>query len=328
MSKSRLGVAQFLHPLRVAHPFRGGGAILTHGGVRKKSARSEQIASIKPSSPQTPPRVTIAPPPLRDGLPDGYYPSMASIRPIRITRQFTQTPAGSVLWQQGNTIVFVTASVTQEVPPFFREDRSGGWVTAEYVMLPGSTPGRKPWPKIGHTDSRGTEIQRLIGRSLRAVIDLSKIGPHTIALDCQVLQADGGTRTSAICGAYVALVDAIAKLPAEMPKPPRPLPGGAPVPARYDPAFYNPPKAMVDQLAAVSVGIVDDEVRLDLDYFDDSRAAVDMNVACTAGGKFVEIQASAENGEGFDRSRMGEMIDLAVTGCGQLMARQREALGR
>src|SRR3982751_5260827 len=135
------------------------------------------------------------------------------LRAIKVTRNFTSTPAGSVLWEQGKTIVLVTASVTPELPPFFKESRAGGWVTAEYVMLPGSTPQRKGWPKIGHTDSRGTEIQRLIGRSLRAVIDLSKLGPHTIAIDCQVLQADGGTRTAAICGAYVALVDALGKLP-------------------------------------------------------------------------------------------------------------------
>src|SRR2546421_6090992 len=138
-----------------------------------------------------------------------------ALRPIRITRNFTQTPAGSVLWEQGKTVVLCTASISREVPPWFRDDRAGGWITAEYVMLPASTPQRKAWPKIGHTDSRGTEIQRLIGRSLRAVIDLSKIGPHTIAVDCQVLQADGGTRTAAICGAYVALADALKRLPSQ-----------------------------------------------------------------------------------------------------------------
>src|SRR5205085_5793679 len=112
-----------------------------------------------------------------------------------------------------------------------KEDRAGGWITAEYVMLPGSTPQRKGWPKIGHTDSRGTEIQRLIGRALRAAIDLSKIGPHTIAVDCQVLQADGGTRTAAISGAYVSLVDAMARLPAEIPPPPGKV--LSPLPPRY-----------------------------------------------------------------------------------------------
>src|SRR6185369_8921685 len=178
------------------------------------------------------------------------------LRPVTITRSFTATPGGSVLWRQGNTIVWCTASITQELPPWMKPDKPGGWVTAEYVMLPASTPRRKEWPKIGHTDSRGTEIQRLIGRSVRAVVDLSKIGPHTIALDCQVLQADGGTRTAAICGAYVALVDALRKLPAEMPGAIAPgLTAGAaqPIPARFDPSHYRPHEALVDQLAAVSV---------------------------------------------------------------------------
>src|SRR4051812_47104815 len=208
------------------------------------------------------------PMPRTDGRPNDQ------LRPVRVTRGFTQAPAGSILWQQGGTVVLCTASVTRDVPPWFREDRAGGWVTCEYVMLPASTPQRKPWPKTGHTDSRGTEIQRIIGRSLRAVVDLSKIGPHTISLDCQVLQADGGTRTAAICGAYVALVDALKRLPTELPPPPpgKTFPAGSPLPARYDPAFYNPAAAMIDQLAAVSVGLVDGTIRLDLDYQDDSRA--------------------------------------------------------
>jgi ribonuclease PH len=247
------------------------------------------------------------------------------LRPIKITRNFTQTPAGSVLWEQGNTIVLCTASISQEVPPWFPDNKPGGWTTAEYVMLPASTPQRKPWPKIGHTDSRGTEIQRLIGRSLRAAIDLSKIGPHTIALDCQVLQADGGTRTAAICGAWVALADAIKKLPPQVPKPRGPMP---PVlPARFDPASYDPVHALVDQIAAVSVGIVDEKPHLDLDYSLDSKAEVDMNVAYTAAGKFVEIQGSAENGQGFERRSMDVLLDLAVVGCKQIMTVQRQALG-
>lgn len=253
------------------------------------------------------------------------------LRPVRITRNYTKTPAGSVLWQQGDTMVLCTASITPEVPPWFKEDRPGGWITAEYVMLPASTPQRKSWPKIGHTDSRGTEIQRLIGRSLRAVIDLSKIGPHTIALDCQVLQADGGTRTAAICGAYVALADALAKLPREMPQ----LRGGRPwqagaapaaPPARFDPAFYDPAHALADQLAAVSVGIVDGEIRLDLPYEEDSRAQMDLNVACTAGGNFVEVQGSAENGQGLNRDQFNRMLDMAVEGCREILQLQRQAL--
>jgi ribonuclease PH len=263
---------------------------------------------------------------------DGRTPT--ELRPVKITRGFTQTPAGSVLWEQGKTVVLCTASISRELPPWMKDDRPGGWVTAEYVMLPASTPQRKPWPKIGHTDSRGTEIQRLIGRSLRAVVDTARIGPHTIALDCQVLQADGGTRTAAICGAYVALVDAIAKLPADLP----PTPGrwanasgsstSGPLPPRYDPQFYDPRHALADQLGAVSIGVVDGEIRLDLDYSDDSRAEVDLNVAYTAAGKFVEVQGSAENGGGFDRPRLNQMLDLAVQGCERLMSIQREALER
>src|SRR3954454_13926643 len=195
------------------------------------------------------------------------------LRPVTVKRGFTQTPAGSVLWQQGQTILLCTAAVSPELPPWMKDNRAGGWITCEYVMLPASTPQRKPWPKTGHTDSRGTEIQRIIGRSLRAVIDLSKIGPHTISIDCQVLQADGGTRTAAICGAYVALADALAKLPAKMPGAiERPNMSGigmgdagdyGPVPARNDPAYYAPGKALVEQIAAVSVGVIDGEVRLD-----------------------------------------------------------------
>jgi ribonuclease PH len=250
------------------------------------------------------------------------------LRPIQVTRRFTRTAAGSVLWKQGETMLLCTASVSPDTPPWFKEDRAGGWITCEYVMLPASTPQRKPWPKIGHTDSRGTEIQRIIGRSLRAAIDLSKIGPHTISIDCQVLQADGGTRTAAICGAYVALVDALATLPPQLPPPPpgKVFPPDRPLPARYNPAFYDPTHAIVDQLAAVSVGVIDGEVRLDLDYIDDSRAQVDLNVAYTAGGKFVEVQGSAENGEGFDRAKFNQMLDLAVVGCERLMKIQNDSL--
>jgi ribonuclease PH len=249
------------------------------------------------------------------------------LRAVTIQRSFTEAAAGSVLWQQGKTIVWCTASITPDVPSWFRDDRPGGWITADYVMLPGSTPRRKDWPKIGHTDSRGTEIQRIIGRSLRAVIDLAKIGPHTIHIDCQVMQADGGTRTASICGAYVALVDAVNKLPREVPQV-RGLTSGAVVPARFDPQFYDPAHAIVDELAAVSVGIVEGEIRLDLDYSDDSRAQVDMNIAYTRGDRFVEVQGSAENGAGFDRRAMDGMMDLAVSGCKRLMDLQRQALGQ
>lgn len=166
----------------------------------------------------------------------------------------------------------------------------------------------------------------MIGRSLRAVVDLSKIGPHTIAVDCQVLQADGGTRTAAICAAYLALRDAMAAMPCELPPLPARFAGG-PLPARYDPALYRPGEALVEWLAAVSVGVVDGEMLLDLDYADDSRAAVDMNVAITASGRFVEIQGSAENGQGFDRGVLERLLDLGATGCRELIAIQRRAFG-
>lgn len=239
------------------------------------------------------------------------------LRPVTIQRRFTEAPAGSVLWTQGKTIIMSTASITPQVPPWFGPKRAGGWVTADYVMLPGSTPQRKDWPRIGHTDSRGTEIQRLIGRSVRAMLDLSKIGPHTIHVDCHVLQADGGTRTASICAAAVALADALDRLPRELPTPEGPL-----TPSN-DPKLYDPTHALADEMAAVSVGIIDGEVRLDLDYSDDSRAEVDMNVAWTARGKFVEIQGSAENGGGFDGGQMQNMVDLAVAGCRQLLEKIR-----
>jgi ribonuclease PH len=244
------------------------------------------------------------------------------LRPITITRRFTEAAAGSVLWQQGKTIIWCTASVTPAVPEWFRDDRVGGWITADYVMLPGSTPRRKDWPKIGPTDSRGTEIQRLIGRSIRAAVDLSKIGPHTIHIDCQVMQADGGTRTASICAAYVALVDAVGRLPQKLPSPTE----VGPPKARFDPKHYDPQRAIVDQLAGVSVGVVDGAVLLDLDYPDDARAEVDMDVACTARGKLVEVQASAENGAGFDRAAHDAMLNLALAGCRQIFDIQQKAL--
>jgi ribonuclease PH len=190
-------------------------------------------------------------------------------------------------------MILATVSITPQVPAWFSPDRAGGWLTCEYVMLPASTPQRKPWPSTGHTDSRGTEIQRLIGRALRAVVDLSKLGKNTVAIDCQVLQADGGTRTASICAGYVALVDALATI--------------------------NAADALTDQVAAVSVGLVKGEIRLDLDYSEDSKADVDLNVAYTGGGKFVEIQGSAEDGGGLDRRRFDEMLDLAVAGCKTLL---------
>ena len=226
--------------------------------------------------------------------------SFDALRPVKIQRRFTATPAGSVLWTQGKTVVLATASVANEIPKWFPPTRAGGWVTAEYLMLPSATPQRKAWPAFGHTDSRGTEIQRLIGRSLRAAIDLSKIGPNTIAIDCQILQADGGTRTASICAAYIALADALSSIEAK--------------------------SGLKQALSAVSVGLVGGKVLLDLDYVEDSKADVDLNVAYTAGGKFVEVQGSAEDGDGVDQGQLNEMLDLAAFGCKRLLELQAQAL--
>jgi ribonuclease PH len=228
--------------------------------------------------------------------------SFDALRPIKIQRRFTASPAGSILWTQGKTVLLATACVTPEVPKWFPPTRPGGWVTAEYLMLPSSTPQRKPWPNTGHTDSRGTEIQRLIGRSLRAAVDLSKIGPNTIAIDCQVLQADGGTRTASICAAFIALADALASI--------------------------NAKAGLIQAVAAVSVGLLDGKPLLDLDYAEDSKADVDLNAAITAGGKFVEVQGSAENGDGISHSQLNQMLDLAAAGCKKLLELQAEALVR
>jgi len=255
------------------------------------------------------------------------------LRPVKITRSFTSVPAGSVLWEQGNTVILATASLVRELPPWMKDDQPGGWVTANYIMLPGCVASRKSWPRNGHTDSRGTEIERMIGRSLRAVVDLTRLGPHTITLDCQVLQADGGTRTACICAGFVALRDAIARLPRSYKDIPGMImpdggrlnfgdqvdPVNATVKARYDASHYAPEKSLIDQLSAVSVGIVDGEPRLDLHYDDDVKANVDMNVAYTGAGKFVEVQASAENGQGFDPALLGRLTDLAINGCRQLL---------
>lgn len=244
------------------------------------------------------------------------------LRPIKITRRFTETAAGSVLWQQGKTIVLCTASIDRSVPPWFGSKVVGGWLTADYVMLPGSTPQRKPWPKTGHTDSRGTEIQRLIGRSIRAIIDLTRIGPHTIHCDCQVLQADGGTRTASICGAYLAIKDALATLPKSIEPAGFRNDDSGPAPSETV-MKYNPSKALLDELAAVSVGVVDGQVLLDLEYIDDVAASVDFNVALTGSGKYVEVQGGAEakpgeGAAGFSPAELAQMLEMARRGCDQL----------
>ena len=224
---------------------------------------------------------------------------------MRITRGFTDHPAGSVLVEFGSTRVMCTASVTQGVPRW-RQGSGLGWVTSEYAMLPAATHERSGRESVkGRVGGRTQEISRLVGRSLRACIDLASIGENTIAIDCDVLQADGGTRTAAITGAYVALADAVTWLRA----------AGA----------LADPQPLSCAIAAVSVGVVDGRVRLDLPYTEDSRAEVDMNVVATDAGTFVEIQGTGE-GATFPKSTLDAMLELALAGCAQLTRMQAEAL--
>ncbi|MBC2681042.1 ribonuclease PH [Corynebacterium sp. 4HC-13] len=226
------------------------------------------------------------------------------LRPVRITRGFTTNPAGSVLVEFGNTRVMCTASVEFGVPRF-KKDSGEGWLTAEYSMLPSATHERMPRESMrGKVKGRTHEISRLVGRALRAAVDLTELGENTIAIDCDVLQADGGTRTAAITGAYVALADALAYLQKEGVVPGHPL--------------RKP-------VAAVSVGIIDGVACLDLPYEEDSRADVDMNVVMTEEGRFVEIQGTGEHNE-FTREELNDMLALAEEGLQQLIAVQKAAL--
>ncbi len=226
------------------------------------------------------------------------------LRPITFTRNWLDHAAGSVLVEFGKTRVLCAASASTGVPRW-RKDSGLGWVTAEYAMLPSSTHTRSDRESVkGRIGGRTHEISRLIGRSLRAVIDDKALGENTIVLDCDVLQADGGTRTAAITGAYVALADAVAHL-------------------RGKGALTGEP--LIGSIAAVSVGIIDGEPRLDLPYEEDVRAETDMNVVMTGEGAFVEVQGTAE-GEPFDRSMLNSLLDLAVTGCADLTRLQLEAL--
>jgi ribonuclease PH len=229
-----------------------------------------------------------------------------ALRRIRITRAFTCHAEGSVLFEQGRTRVLCTASVEESVPPFLK-GTGRGWVTAEYGMLPRSTTTRKRRDsKAGAPDSRGVEISRLIGRSLRAAVDLERLGERTITIDCDVLQADGGTRCAAITGGMIALADAVRWL----------LDRGT--------LSQSPIRARV---AAVSVGIVDGRPILDLDYALDSRADVDMNVVMTDGGRFVELQGTAER-RPFTDPELAKMTRLARAGIRRLLALQEKAGAR
>jgi ribonuclease PH len=226
------------------------------------------------------------------------------LRPIRISRGFTRHAEGSVLVEFGDTRVLVTASVEDGVPSFLR-GRGEGWVTAEYGMLPRATHTRSVREAArGKQSGRTLEIQRLIGRSLRAVVDLRALGERTVTLDCDVLQADGGTRTASITGAYVALADAMEALVRRRALASSPLHG---------------------QVAAVSVGIAGGAPVVDLDYAEDSDAETDMNVVMNQGGGFIEIQGTAE-GHAFRRNELDEMLNLAAAACQKLFAAQLEAL--
>jgi len=234
--------------------------------------------------------------------PDGR--SATDLRPVKLTRGWLDHAEGSVLVEFGATRVLCAASVQEDVPRW-RRGSGLGWVTAEYAMLPRATNTRNDRESVkGRIGGRTHEISRLVGRGLRACVDFKALGENTIVIDCDVLQADGGTRTAAITGGYVALADAVSYLRGR-----KRLPG--------DP--------LVTSVAAVSVGIIDGEPRLDLNYAEDSAAETDMNVVCTGTGDFVEVQGTAER-EPFNRDMLNRLLDLAVAGCGELTTLQVSAL--
>ncbi|HLL80635.1 MAG TPA: ribonuclease PH [Ktedonobacteraceae bacterium] len=227
----------------------------------------------------------------------------AQLRPVSFTVDYLDFAEGSVLIEAGKTRVLCAASVEERVPPFL-EGKGQGWVTAEYTMLPRATHTRTSRERDGRVSGRTQEIQRLIGRSLRAVVDMRLLGPRTITLDCDVLQADGGTRTASITGAYVALHRACTKL------------------VRDGKLSAHPLKTAV---AAVSVGVVEGEILLDLNYIEDSKAEVDFNVVMTAEHEFTEVQGTGEGGV-FSRSTMDGLVNLAEQGIDQLLAMQQKYL--
>ena len=234
--------------------------------------------------------------------PSGRQPNQ--LREVRITRNFTCHAEGAVLVEMGNTKVICTASVDTSVPPFLR-GKGQGWVTAEYGMLPRSTGSRMPREAAkGKQSGRTQEIQRLIGRSLRAAVDMTKLGENTVQIDCDVIQADGGTRTASITGAYVALADAIAGM----------LEAGT--------IKTNP---IIQQIAAISVGVYQGQPVLDLDYAEDSTAETDMNVVMGSNGGFIEVQGTAEAAP-FARAELNGMLDLAEQGIAELFEMQTSVL--
>jgi ribonuclease PH len=235
---------------------------------------------------------------------DGRSPEQ--LRPIHVQRRFTRVAVGSYLYTCGETMVLTTASIESRVP-LWLEGAGKGWVTAEYNMLPGSTQPRKPRERGAKIDGRTTEIQRLIGRSLRAVVDLKALGEQMITVDCDVLQADGGTRTASVTSGFMALVDAVEWLREQQLLP--------------DPQRHP----LRDSVAAVSVGLVAGEALLDLDYQEDLAADVDMNVVMTGGGRYVEIQGTGEETT-FSETQLADLLRLARSGIGSLTSLQRSHL--
>lgn len=227
------------------------------------------------------------------------------IREVKVLRHYIGTAEGSVLIEMGNTRVICTAAIEDKVPPFLK-DQNKGWITAEYAMLPKATPTRTVREStFGRVSGRTHEIQRLIGRALRSVVDLSYLGERTIWIDCDVIQADGGTRTAAITGSFICLHDALTY-------------------ALSNGLIERTP--IKDYLAAISVGVVNGEPRLDLCYTEDSIAEVDMNIVMTGSGKFVEIQGTAE-GTAFSKTTMDRLIKLAEEGINRLVEIQKRLIG-
>jgi ribonuclease PH len=229
--------------------------------------------------------------------PNGRRPD--ELRPLSFRRRYTRQAPGSVLVRMGRTTVICTCCVDEAVPPFLA-GKGQGWLSAEYGMLPGSTHGRKPRDRGGKVDGRSVEIQRLIGRSLRAVVQLERLGERTLWLDCDVLEADGGTRTASINGAFVAVVDALQALG---------LTG-----------------VISDSVAAISVGLVADQELLDLDYVEDKDAEVDMNLVMTGAGQYIEVQGAGEEAT-FSRSQLDRLLKLGKIGIDAVTKQQRKALG-
>jgi len=226
------------------------------------------------------------------------------LRTLTFKRRATRNAPGSVLVHMGRTVVLCTCSVDEAVPPFLT-GKGKGWLSAEYSMLPGSTNTRKPRDRAGKVDGRSVEIQRLIGRSLRAVVDLDRLGERTLWIDCDVLDADGGTRTASINGAFVAVVDAL---------------------HTRDDLFPNAAEIIRDSLAAVSVGLLENDELLDLDYSEDKDVDVDLNLVMTGAGQFIEVQGTGEEAT-FSRGQLDRLLKVGKVGIDAITAAQRKALG-